>query len=88
VSGRFILDTTYTEAFAQQLRVRVELVEGAAADAVPAAWGELLAETLRRRSTEYCRIWQEYGDAAAPTFTLHQYGDPEHFSTTRVRKFS
>jgi phenylacetate-coenzyme A ligase PaaK-like adenylate-forming protein len=88
VSGRFVLETTYTETFAQQLRVRVELVDGAAAETAPAAWAELLADTLRRRSAEYARIWQEYGEAVAPVFTLHRYGNPEHFPTTQVRKFS
>jgi phenylacetate-CoA ligase len=88
VSGRFVLETTYSETFAAQLCVRVELADGAAVETVPAAWAGLLTDTLRRRSTEYTNVWQEYGDAATPVFTLHRYGDPEHFPTTRVRKFS
>jgi phenylacetate-CoA ligase len=88
VSGRFVLETTYTETFAQQLRVRIELVDRACAETAPAAWSALLADILRRRSTEYTRIWQEYGEAAAPVFTLCQYGDPEHFPANRIKKFS
>jgi phenylacetate-CoA ligase len=88
VSGRFVLETTYTETFAQQLRVRIEMVDGTPAEIAPGAWAGLLADTLRRRSTEYARIWQEYGETAAPLFTLHRHGDAEYFPTTQVRKFS
>lgn len=88
VSGRFTLETAYTPGHDQQLRVRLELAEGVVAGATPREWAALLADTLRGRSSEYARIWREYGERAVPDIRLYPYGDPDRFPTTAARKVS
>jgi phenylacetate-CoA ligase len=89
VTGRFTLETTYTGSQDQSLRINVELVEGAGEDpglAALLAWA--FVERVRKASTEYERIWQEYGPRARPVVVLHPYGHPELFPADVQRKTS
>jgi hypothetical protein len=50
------------------------------------AWATLFVQAVRERSSVCARIWQEYGDRAAPEILLYRNGDPKHFAVTTGRK--
>jgi phenylacetate-CoA ligase len=89
VTGRFALETKYTEDQDQFLEVNVELAQREPADDhLAIRLAELFVATVRRLSSEYDRICQEYGARAAPRVVLHPYGDPELFSEQVPKKSS
>jgi phenylacetate-CoA ligase len=89
LTGRFSLETKYDENFDQFLQIHVELAEHQRPEAgLAGRVADLFVETVRPRSSEYRRIWQEYGERAAPRVTLYPYGDRSLFPHDTIKKSS
>jgi phenylacetate-CoA ligase len=89
VTGRFTLETKYDDNQNQFLQINIELAENEQADAGLARLvADQFVETVRPRSSEYYRIWQEYGERATPRVTLYPYGDRELFPKDAIKKSS
>jgi phenylacetate-CoA ligase len=87
VTGRFTLETRYDENQDQRLHVHVELREHDSPDEqLSGLLAALFVRMVRFRSSEYNRIWQEYGDRASPRVVLHPYGAPSQFPKNVLRK--
>ena len=80
VTGRFLMETIYTEAHDQQLLVRIELAPDIEANKTPIGlWTEILSSVLRAKSTEYARIFEEYGNKSRPRIIPQPYLCPKWF---------
>jgi phenylacetate-CoA ligase len=88
-SGRFYMRTDYDGQADQTFVVHVELADGANfSDLDLRQTAVELSLALRQRSSEYARIWEEYGERALPSLQLHPHGCPVHFPTNVHRKYS
>lgn len=87
VTGRFELETVYTAAHDQRLRLRVELRDGAG-PGCEAGWAAGFAALLRQRSSEYARIWREYGERALPEVAAGPAADPGRVTGSAPKKVS
>jgi phenylacetate-CoA ligase len=89
VTGRFTLETKYDDNQDQYLQVNVELAEQARADeGLARRVADAFATTVRRLSSEYNRIYEEYGSRAAPRVVLCPHGDPGLFPRGVPKKSS
>jgi phenylacetate-CoA ligase len=87
VTGRFTLETKYDDNQDQRLQVHVELREHDSPDErLSGLITALFVRMVQVRSSEYNRIWQEYGDRASPRVVLHPYGAPAQFPRNVLRK--
>jgi phenylacetate-CoA ligase len=89
VTGRFTLETKYVENQDQCLEINVELAEkNLSEQGLAACISEIFIQTVRKRSSEYARLFQEFGTRAAPRISLYPYGAPEKFPQSVLRKSS
>jgi len=83
-SGRFYMQTEYSDKADQTFRLHIEMAAGAMPGSLATeALATELSLALRKRSSEYARIWEEYGERALPSLLLHPYGCPDHFPKNR-----
>lgn len=87
LTGKFTLATKYTNKQDHYLEVNLELAEDVIGDeALVEQITEVFITKLKKLSTEYSRIYQEYGIKAKPKIILREYGDPELFPRGKVKK--
>ena len=80
------MQTEYGDNADQTFSLHVEMADGTQSEGVPCdALAIELSLALRKRSTEYARIWEEYGERALPSVRLHPYGCPKHFPKNRQK---
>lgn len=88
-TGRFVMRTEYDNRAEQKFLLHFELTDGVNPNDIDQQKiARELAQVLRTRSSEYSRIWDEYGERALPYVLFHPYESPEHFSATTQRKYT
>jgi len=87
VTGNFVISTKYTKNQDHYLELNVELAEDVMpSDNLTESITKVFVATVKRLSTEYNRIYQEYGVKAEPKVVLHKYGDADLFPKDKMKK--
>jgi hypothetical protein len=87
LTGRFSLETDYTAQQDQCLELHVELAGGHDPNAELALRrSQVFVDSMRRSSSEYNRLYSEYGTRVDPVVCLHPYGDSRRFPRDRQTK--
>lgn len=87
LTGKFRLATKFTNKQNHYLEITLELAENVEKDAqLQTLIRDIFVAKLRKLSTEYNRIYQEYGKRAIPKIILYRYADPVHFPNDKIKK--
>lgn len=87
ITGRFLIETKYTETHGQYLDLKVELAEGVKnTSKIQNLIVHTFISVVTKRNSEYQKIFQEYGASVEPKVTLYPYKDPLYFPDEKINK--
>lgn len=87
ITGNFVLKTKYTQTQDHYLELNVELAENIdSSNKIKEEITHAFVTIVKQLSTEYNRIYQEYGAKAEPHVVLYSYGDVTLFPKDKMKK--
>lgn len=89
LTGKFTIETKYSEKQDQYLQLNIELAENVKEeDKLVSSIADIFIRKVRKLNSEYNRMFEEYKEKAIPKIVLYDYGNEKLFPKGQLRKTS